>query len=278
MKIKDAPVQRKLKPGEIAMIIPAAFILICYLPYIGLMLGNGERLSSCLLPLGILLCAAVPCLYLLFSKRKHGKVIKTLKCIYLFGMYFYMVSFSALFIYITAYAGIDASSAAAAFPKENDSRDIVMVFGCRTYGYTPGRNLRARLNTAYELLCDIPDSVCVVSGGEGENEGASEAESMCRYLVAKGIDRNRIYLEDQSHNTYENIENSLELIKNEIGEYDRLIGVSSDFHIPRIKYLYSYYDTKAYAVPAASPGPLIYFINIVREYLAYAKMLLVTVL
>lgn len=49
-------------------------------------------------------------------------------------------------------------------------------------------------------------AVCIVSGGKGDSENISEAEAMYRWLVDKGIDSSRIYKEDKSTSTVENID------------------------------------------------------------------------
>jgi hypothetical protein len=59
---------------------------------------------------------------------------------------------------------------------------------------------------------------------------------------------------------------------------ERVIGVSSDFHIPRVKYLFDYYDVDADTVSAPSLDIWQFFMSIVREYMAYVKLFLVTVL
>lgn len=47
-------------------------------------------------------------------------------------------------------------------------------------------------------------AVCIVSGGKGDSENISEAEAI--WLVDKGIDSSRIYKEDKSTSTVENID------------------------------------------------------------------------
>lgn len=91
--------------------------------------------------------------------------------------------------------------------------ETLIVLGCRVYGETPSLSLRERLDAAYEYLEANPKAYCVVSGGQGSGENISEAECMYRYLVNKGIDGSRIYKEDASTSTRENLEFSLQVIK-----------------------------------------------------------------
>ena len=57
----------------------------------------------------------------------------------------------------------------------------------------------------------------MVSGGQGPGEEISEAECMYRWLVAKGIEASRIYKEDKSTSTEENIIFSEETLYNLLG-------------------------------------------------------------
>ena len=67
------------------------------------------------------------------------------------------------------------------FHSENepdiDSPDtVIIVCGSRTYGYTPGEVLRTRLEKCYELISQNPEAICIVSGGQGDDESISEAD------------------------------------------------------------------------------------------------------
>ena len=268
------------------MVALSVFVLICYLPYLGLVLINGEPFFSCFIAFSVVLAALVPMLLFVKYNDKLGKALKVLRIIYVCGMAFYFVTFSAFFACIGLKGLSSADDALAVLAEQGVSsdrptRDVIIVFGCRAYGYRPGIHLKNRLEAAVTLLKGLPDSVCIVSGGQGENETVPEAEAMRAYLEEQGIAPERIYKEDESHNTYENIVNSKNLI-DEIGlEYDRIIGISSDFHVPRVEYLFDYYDiglnAEVKTVSSHSPGFGYYFTSVVREYMAYVKLFLVTV-
>lgn len=89
----------------------------------------------------------------------------------------------------------------------------VIVLGCQVRGNTPSLMLSERIDSAYEYLNENPDVPCIVSGGKGDGENLSEAQCMYNYLVEKGIDPDRIYIEDKSVNTQENIIFSKEIIE-----------------------------------------------------------------
>ena len=106
--------------------------------------------------------------------------------------------------------------------------EAVIVLGCQVRGEVPSVMLSKRLDAAIETLSEYPDTVCVVSGGQGRGEDISEAEAMRRYLVARGISEERVLAEDKSTSTRENIAYSSEILK-ELG-ISRAVIVTSDFH------------------------------------------------
>ena len=92
-------------------------------------------------------------------------------------------------------------------------KETLIVLGCRVYGEKASLSLRERLDAAYEYLIKNPEVYCVVSGGQGPGEDISEAECMYRYLTDKGIEGARIFKEDKSTSTRENIAFSMQVIK-----------------------------------------------------------------
>lgn len=53
----------------------------------------------------------------------------------------------------------------------------------------------------------------IMSGGKGGDEQIAEGEAMKRYALEQGIPEDRILVEDQSENTYENMLFSRQLIE-----------------------------------------------------------------
>ncbi len=56
--------------------------------------------------------------------------------------------------------------------------DYIVVLGARVFGTEPSPILEYRINTAYDYLMENPETIAIVSGGQGENEDISEAECM----------------------------------------------------------------------------------------------------
>ena len=116
---------------------------------------------------------------------------------------------------------------------------IMVILGCQVMPWGPSILLQDRLDKALDYLKENPDITVVVSGGQGSNEPSTEAEAMYNYLVANGADGERILLEDTSRSTWENLNNTLALLKRE--GYDAQLGeilvVSNGFHLARVRLL-----------------------------------------
>jgi uncharacterized SAM-binding protein YcdF (DUF218 family) len=108
--------------------------------------------------------------------------------------------------------------------------DYVIVLGAQVRGRSLSRALKSRLDTAYEYLEDNENTKVIVSGGQGNGEDISEAEAMSQYLLLKRIKEDKIIKEDQSTNTYENINFSMKLM--EEGKY-HIVIVTNQFHVFR---------------------------------------------
>jgi len=154
-------------------------------------------------------------------------------------------------------------------PKEN--LDYVIVLGAQVRGTRITNSLRKRLEKACEYLDENPDTVVVVSGGQGKGEDLSEAECMKDYLIEYGISGERIIMEDKSTNTAENIEFSMEKIKEHSKKESFQVGViTNNFHVYRAV---SICKKRGYEVSGiAAKSDKILFINyMVREFFAVVK-------
>lgn len=117
-------------------------------------------------------------------------------------------------------------------PKEHC--DYIVVLGAKVRHDGPSVSLMDRIRGAYEYMTAHPDVIAVVSGGQGTDEPMSEAQCMYERLVAMGIDKERIWLEDQAASTWANLNYSLDLIEAKTGNRPEKIGVvSSEYHMLR---------------------------------------------
>lgn len=115
---------------------------------------------------------------------------------------------------------------AARKPAKNAT---VIVLGAAIRGDQPSLMLSDRLNSAIRYLNENKGSVCIVSGGQGEDESYTEAQIMYTYMVNKGINPSRIYKEERSTSTDENIRYSMEIIQSK-GLSRNVVIATQEFH------------------------------------------------
>ena len=148
--------------------------------------------------------------------------------------------------------------------------DYLIVLGARVKGTVPSLALASRINSAAEYLMKNKETIVIASGGKGPGEDISEAESIRRELVEQGIGETRIILEDQSTDTYENINFSKKLIPE-----DARLGlvVTNTFHLYRAVSIAQDYGLEVQGLPAKTPWKAVVK-SYSREYLAITKFYL----
>ena len=195
-----------------------AMILMCLLGLLALSVP-GYRFSAGVL-FGI---AALIGVYQLlrFLSRKYPKAARRMQ-----RLLTLCVCVVALAAAITGIIVIQASCG-----SPNADCDYLIVLGAGVNGTVPSLSLRERLDSAYAYLTDHPQTVCIVSGGQGSGEDITEAKCMYVYLTGKGIDPDRIIREDRATSTQENLSYSLALV--EPTPSDSIGILSSEYHLYR---------------------------------------------
>ncbi|MCY6482852.1 YdcF family protein [Clostridium aestuarii] len=149
--------------------------------------------------------------------------------------------------------------------------DYLVVLGAGLKGERMSQALYARMIKSLEYIKENPDTMIVVSGGQGPGEYISEAEAMERFLVRNDIDKEKIIKEDKSRSTYENLKFTKEKLQKLNGNKKVSITIiTNNFHVYRAKMLAKRQGFKAYGMPA-SLHPLITPNYYVREFLAIIK-------
>jgi uncharacterized SAM-binding protein YcdF (DUF218 family) len=115
---------------------------------------------------------------------------------------------------------------ASVAPAQNAT---AVVLGAQVKSWGPSVILQGRIDAADKYLRDNPDTIAVLSGGQGDDEPMSEAQSMYETLDAQGIDTTRLYIEDKATNTTENFKYSLEIISQN-GLNEDIAVVTDGFH------------------------------------------------
>lgn len=122
----------------------------------------------------------------------------------------------------------------ASFGSPQEKVDYVVVLGAKVRTWGPSVSLWDRIHAAAEYLNAHPETIAVVSGGQGPDEPETEAACMYRELVNLGVSPDRLRIEDKAESTWENIHFTLDLLEEETGERPRKLGVlSSEYHLFR---------------------------------------------
>lgn len=184
------------------------------------------------------------------------------------------IALAAVIGIFTVYTAVilSAMGIAAAKPVPKESKVTVVVLGCQVRGTTPSLMLNDRIKAAYKYLAENEDSVCVASGGKGDNEDISEAQCIKNELIKRGIAENRIYIEDKSRNTHENLEFTAKII--EQNNLSRTTAIASDnFHQLRA----SIFAKNVGLSPSSLGCPTVWYLTAgywTREVLAVTKALI----
>jgi uncharacterized SAM-binding protein YcdF (DUF218 family) len=146
--------------------------------------------------------------------------------------------------------------------KGQQNLDYIIVLGAQVRESGPSVVLQYRLDAAIDYLNKNPDTICIVSGGQGVNEPFSEAEGMAKYLLENGIEKDRILLEDESRNTVQNIQNSKDIMEE---LYNGVGIVTNNFHVFRAVQLAKAQGLKCVSGIAADSNALYLPNNMLRE-------------
>jgi len=157
------------------------------------------------------------------------------------------------------------------------SADAVIILGAGVNGTRPSLTLRTRLDAALDYLEQHPDIPVVLSGGQGSGEEITEARCMYDYLTERGVDPERLLLEEASTSTAENFAFSRPLLV-EAGvdpEEDWIAFVTNDFHICRAGLLAAREKYElAFGIPAELPWLYLELNYYIRESFALVKTLI----
>ncbi len=127
------------------------------------------------------------------------------------------------FLYWTVSRYDDLDSLPQSAPK------TAIVLGAALWDNEPSPALKERLLTAKKLMDEGKVDRLILSGGLGSRDRLTEAEAMRRFLVDQGVPNEHLILETESHNTLENIQNSVKFLNGS----KEVIVVTHDYHMYR---------------------------------------------
>lgn len=200
--------------------------------------------------------------FLLFSPKLLKKIPKLLKWLFLI----------LFLIGLCGFCGVEAMIFSSFGEKPSPGADYVIVLGAQWKTSGPSYVLQKRLDAALTYLYENPDTIVIVSGGQGRNEPISEAQGMKEYLADRGIAEERILLEDTSTNTYENLANSSALLDKQT---QRVVLVTNNFHVFRASSIARHQGYARLEGLAADSYPAMLPNNLLREFVGVLKDTLV---
>ena len=205
-------------------------------------------------------------------------------------------------LHTTAFAGLAVMIAAGILVATGMTREevrnpefcIVLGASVKEDG-SLSPSLKRRLDEAIRFSDRNPATRFVLSGGQGPREPVTEAEAMGSYLVYNGVPEDRLLLEIQSKNTYENILYSDALIRRILEEEKkgrsraakkapegssfiqaeglpvRVAILSADYHLFRALHLAEKMTGGEYCGIASKSDPVMFAHFVTRECIAIVK-------
>lgn len=195
--------------------------------------------------------------------RKNAKAEKVLK----------IALTSLVCIGLVLFAIIEVIVVRASHTDKNPEAPYLIVLGAGVNGTEPSLSLLYRLEAAKQYLDDYPEAVAVVSGGQGAGEDITEAECMRLWLTNNGVSEDRIIMEDKSTSTYENLKNSLAIIRLFGNDpTDRVAVLSQEYHLYRAKFYARELGADAVGVAANTGNKAMMVSYTMREAFAVGYM------
>lgn len=231
-----------------ALFILGIFIHFCVMgcSFLGLVVCGIAAILSCYLLLGIL--------------KKHRKKAAA-------ALTWALTALLCLGLIAAVITGVLIGNAAGG--EDTTGCQYVIVLGAGVNGTVPSKSLQERIDAAYTYLTEHPQVICVVSGGQGPGEDITEAQCMYGRLTALGIDPERIWLEESSTSTRENIAFSLDLIEARTGVRPTSAGIlSSEYHLFRAKAVAAEQGLTAVGIPARTGWAHLFINYFLREIVA----------
>ena len=121
----------------------------------------------------------------LYNKVNHMAAI-IINGVFLIGI----ILFTAVMIYVVGGAKMTAKS-----------ESTLIVLGCRVKWDKPSLALVERCRAAAKYMKKNESAVAILSGGQGADENISEAECMYDLMQSFGVDKNRLFIENESTST-----------------------------------------------------------------------------
>lgn len=139
----------------------------------------------------------------------------------------------------------------AAKERTAQPSDCIIVLGARVWpSGQMSSTLQYRCESALQAWKDGVAQNIIVTGGKGSDEPMSEASAMRAYFLDSGVPEERVFAEETSVNTIENLANAKKIMDTQ--GWNRAAVVSSDYHVQRALWIARDTGIDACAVAAKS--------------------------
>lgn len=113
--------------------------------------------------------------------------------------------------------------------RSSDTADYAIVLGLALENGKPQDDLLSRLDVAVEYLGENPEATLILTGGNPDENGMTEAAVMRELLLERGVPDEKMILEDRAATTKENFKNTAQLLD----PADPVVLISSNYHMDR---------------------------------------------
>ena len=182
------------------------------------------------------------------------------------GSFYFIFMFIAFFLAAATYN---------LFP-ERKNKDYIIVLGCGLINDKITPLLKSRIDLAIKFYrkqfkSNGKTAILIMSGGQGADEGISEARAMYHYARSHDIPATHIITENMSKNTYQNLKFSREIMDERSPQGYKALFVTNNFHVFRTALLARRLDMQVNGI--GSNVRLYYYCNaIIREYIGVLKL------
>ncbi|MGN0651891.1 MAG: YdcF family protein [Gemmiger sp.] len=223
------------------LLILLALVLVIY--SISLVITSNFNMGNLL----VWILTAIMTVYAIWQKPIHTWLHETGSGRFVFWI---------LAVISAAYAALLVFVAVSGYTNTATGKEkAVVVLGAGLHRDQPSLLLRYRLNKALDYAQDHPDVLVITAGGQGRDEWVPEGQAMRDYLIAAGLEPERVLAECKSTSTEENFLFAKELLlEHGIKEEDPIVYVTNAFHCYRAgKYAQMAGFTSTHALPAGIP-------------------------
>lgn len=113
--------------------------------------------------------------------------------------------------------------------RSDERAGNAIVLGLALENGKPAGDLLARLDIAEKYITENPDATLILTGGNPDRSGRTEAAVMRDLLLARGIPEGKMILEDRAVSTKQNFRNTAELVSPE----EPVVLITSNYHMDR---------------------------------------------